>query len=103
MAQDIAAAGNGGTSTANADGGAIVIGDLNTGGNSGGSITVGDVEDGAIAIDGGGSDEGGEDDGGEDEAGGGGVTTTTDLGISADGGTGISDASGGDDNFAFVS
>ena len=98
MAQDIAAAGNGGTSTANADGGAIVIGDLNTGGNSGGSITVGDVEDGAIAIDGGGSDEGGE-----DEAGGGGVTTTTDLGISADGGTGISDASGGDDNFAFVS
>ncbi|MDP9364978.1 MAG: hypothetical protein M3Q10_12265, partial [Chloroflexota bacterium] len=32
---------------------------------------------------------------------GGDVTTTTSVGISADGGTAISDASGGDDNFAF--
>ena len=85
MAQDTAAAGNGGTSDASANGGAIGIDDLNSGGNSGSSIAVGDVADGALAIDG--SD----------------VSSSTSLSLSADGGTAISDASGGDGNFAFVS
>jgi len=104
MAQDIVAAGNGGTADASADGGAVLIGDVNAGGNSGGSISVGNVgtpdtvvfdkygkpifvegEDGAVAIDGGD------------------VTTSTSLTVSADGGVAIADASGGDGNFAFVS
>ena len=103
-AQDTAAAGNGGTADASANGGAVAIGDINSGGNSGGAISVGNVgtpdqvivdkygkhiivegEDGAVAI------EGGD------------VTTSTSVGISADGGVAISDASGGDNNFAFVS
>ena len=84
-AQDTAAAGNGGTATASANGGAVSVGDLNSGGNSGSAIAAGDVNDGSLAIDGGD------------------VTTTTSLGISANGGTAIADASGGDNNFAFVS
>ena len=84
-AQDLAAAGNGGTATASANGGAVSVGDLNSGGNSGSAIAAGDVNDGSLAIDGGD------------------VSTTTSLDISADGGTAIADASGGDDNFAFVS
>ena len=82
---DTAAAGNGGTATSSADGGAISLGDVNSGANSGSDITAGDNWDGSTAIDGGD------------------VTNTTSLGISADGGTAISDASGGDGNFAFVS
>ena len=34
--------------------------------------------------------------------GGGDVTTTTDLGVSAEGGVAIADVSGGDLNFAFI-
>ena len=82
---DIAAAGNGGTATASADGGSVSVGDVNSGLNSGSSIGVGDVHDGAVAV------EGGD------------VSNATSLGISADGGVAIADASGGDDNFAFVS
>jgi len=82
---DTAAAGNGGTADAAANGGAVTVGDLNTGGNTGNGIGVGDVYDGAVAV------EGGD------------VSTSTSLDISADGGTAISDASGGDGNFAFVS
>ncbi len=82
---DIAAAGNGGTATSSADGGDVSVGDVNSGGNTGNAIAAGDVYDGAVAIDGGD------------------VTTTTSLGISADGGVAIADASGGDNNFAFVS
>jgi hypothetical protein len=82
---DVAAAGNGGTADASADGGAVSIGDVNSGGNTGSGIAAGDNWDGATAIDGGD------------------VSNSTSLGISADGGTAISDASGGDDNFAFVS
>lgn len=104
-AQDIAAAGNGGTSGAAADGGLVAIGDLNTGGSTGSDITVGDIgtpdvvvidkktgkpvvipgSDPAVAIDAG------------DTA----SATTLDLGSA--GGTGITDASGGDENFAFLS
>ena len=97
-AQDTAAAGNGGTATSSADGGSVSVGDINSGGNVGNAVAVGDVgsvvcdkwghcwtTDGAVAIDGGD------------------VTTTTSLGISADGGVAISDASGGENNFAFVS
>ena len=81
----IAAAGNGGTAEASADGGAISVGDVNSGLNEGNAIAAGDVGDGAVAI------EGGD------------VSTSTSLGISADGGVAIADASGGDENFAFVS
>ena len=84
-AQDLAAAGNGGTATASANGGAVSVGDINSGLNSGSAITAGNVNDGALAIDGGD------------------VTSATSLGISADGGVAIADASGGDGNFAFVS
>ena len=82
---DTAAAGNGGTADASADGGSVSVGDVNSGLNSGGSIAVGDVYDGAVAV------EGGD------------VSNSTALDISADGGVAISDASGGDGNFAFVS
>jgi len=85
MAQDIAAAGNGGTATASADGGAVSLGDVNSGLNSGNAIAAGDVWDGSVAIDGGD------------------VSSSTSIGISSDGGTAIADASGGDNNFAFVS
>jgi hypothetical protein len=84
-AQDTAASGNGGTSDASASGGALDIGDLNTGGNTGNAVAAGDIGDGAVAIDGGD------------------LSSSTSLTISSDGGTAISDASGGDDNFAFVS
>ncbi len=84
-AQDTAASGNGGTADSSANGGAVAIGDVNSGGNVGNAVGVGDVWDGAVAIDGGD------------------VSTSTSLGISADGGVAIADASGGDNNFAFVS
>ena len=84
-AQDIAASGNGGTATASADGGSVSVGNVNSGGNTGNAISAGDIHDGSVAIDGGD------------------VSTSTSLGISADGGVAISDASGGDNNFAFVS
>lgn len=85
MAQDIAAAGNGGTADASADGGAIVVDDVNSGLNSGSGVAVGDVWDGAVAVDAGD------------------VSSSTTLTLDADGGTAIADASGGDFNFAFVS
>ncbi|CAA9581288.1 MAG: hypothetical protein AVDCRST_MAG19-3967 [uncultured Thermomicrobiales bacterium] len=108
MAQDTAAAGNGGTSDASAGGGAIGIGDINSGGNSGGSIAVGNIGGGddvkvvydkygkPVVVD-------GDDDGAAVAIDGGDVTTSTSLDVSADGGVAISDASGGDGNFAFVS
>ena len=83
-AQDTATAGNGGTATASANGGAVVIGDVNSGGNAGSAIAVGDSW-GDVSVDGGT------------------VTSSTTLTISANGGVAIADASGGDNNFAFVS
>ena len=84
-AQDTAAAGNGGTATANASGGAVSVGDVNSGFNSGNAVAVGDVNDGSVAIDGGD------------------LSTSTALDVSADGRVAVADASGGDGNFAFVS
>jgi len=81
---DIASAGNGGVATASASGGAVSIGDVNSGGNAGNAIGVGDTV-GSVGVDGGT------------------VGNLTDLNISANGGTAIADASGGDYNLAFVS
>ena len=82
---DLAAAGNGGTANASANGGAVAIGDVNSGLNGGGLIGVGDTHDGSVAVDGGD------------------VSASTTIGITADGGVAIADASGGDNSFAFVS
>jgi hypothetical protein len=82
---DIASAGNGGVATASANGGAVSIGDVNSGGNAGNAIGVGDTWGGSVAVDGGD------------------VGNLTDLSITANGGTAIADASGGDYNLAFVS
>jgi hypothetical protein len=81
---DIASAGNGGVATASANGGAVSIADINSGGNAGNAIGVGDTV-GTVGVDGGS------------------VANLTDLGITANGGTAIADASGGDYNLAFVS
>lgn len=97
--EEIAAAGNGGTADASANGGAVAVGDVNSGDNSGNSIAVGDTgsapecdkwgkcyggASGSVAVDGGA------------------IANSTDLTIEADGGTGIADASGGDENVAFI-
>ena len=81
---DIASAGNGGVATASANGGAVSIADINSGGNAGSAIGVGDTV-GTVGVDGGS------------------VANLTDIGITANGGTAIADASGGDYNLAFVS
>jgi hypothetical protein len=81
---DIASAGSGGVATSSASGGAVGIGDVNSGGNAGNAIGVGDTV-GTVGVDGGL------------------VANTTDLGVTASGGTAISDASGGNYNLAFVS
>ena len=82
---DIASAGNGGVATASANGGAVSIQDINSGGNAGNAIGVGDTWGGPVSVDGGT------------------VANLTDLNITANGGTAIADASGGDYNLAFVS
>jgi hypothetical protein len=81
---DVASAGNGGVATASANGGAVSIGDVNSGGNACNAIGIGDTW-GAVAADGGD------------------CLNTTALGVSANGGTAIADASGGNYNLAFVS
>ena len=81
---DIASAGNGGVATASANGGAVGTGNINSGGNAGNAIGVGDTYGSVWA------------DGGD-------VANSTQLSISANGGTAIADASGGDYNLAFVS
>ncbi|MBA3449959.1 MAG: hypothetical protein H0T18_01965 [Chloroflexia bacterium] len=85
MQDDIVSAGNGGVATASADGGAVGIGDINSGGNAGSAIGVGDTWGGPVAVDGGT------------------MANSTLLSVSANGGTAIADASGGDYNLAFVS
>jgi hypothetical protein len=82
---DTASAGNGGVATASANGGAVSLGDVNSGGNAGNAIGVGDTYGGPVAVDVGS------------------VANSTDLQISANGGTAIADASGGNYNLAFVS
>ena len=81
-ADDIAAAGNGGTAEASGNGGAAAIGDVNSGGNAGNAIGVGDSW-------------------GDVSVGGGAIANSTDASVWLDGGVGISDASGGEDNIAF--
>ena len=81
---DVASAGNGGVATSSAGGGAVSVGDINSGGNAGNAVGVGDTY-GSVGVDGGD------------------VANLTDLGLTSNGGTAISDASGGDYNLAFVS
>ncbi len=80
----VASAGNGGVATAGANGGAISGGDINSGGNVGNAISVGNSYQDPVIN-------------------GGYISNNTDLGLSANGGTGIADASGGNYNLAFVS
>ncbi len=68
-----------------ANGGAVSIGDINSGGNACNAIGVGDTWGGPVGADGGQ------------------LLNMTELGITANGGTAIADASGGDYNLAFVS
>jgi hypothetical protein len=80
----IASAGNGGVATASADGGVVLIGDINSGGNAGNAIGVGDTTWGSVTVDGGN------------------VANSTAITVTVDGGTGIADASGGNGNLAGV-
>src|SRR5918995_1150237 len=80
----IASAGNGGVATASADGGVVLIGDVNSGGNAGNAIGVCGTTWGSGTVDGGD------------------VANSTGIIVTADGGTGIADASGGNDNLAGV-
>ena len=77
-------AGNGGVTRSSADGGIVVINEINSGGNQGNTIGVG-------SMCGGGSINGGT------------VNNSTNIDIDASGGTAIADASGGDDNLAAAS
>jgi hypothetical protein len=67
---------------AEANGGAVTVGNINSGGNSGNTIVVQGSQGGNVNIDGGT------------------VTNETIITVSADGGTAIADASGGDGNIA---
>lgn len=82
---DIASAGNGGVASASGNGGAAGIGDINSGGNVGSAIAVGDTY------------------GPDPDVYGGDILNNTALAVAVDGGTGIADATGGDNNLAFVS
>ena len=82
---DTASAGNGGVATASANGGAVSVGNINSGGNVCNAIGVGDTWGGPVGVDGGA------------------CLNTTALDITANGGTAIADASGGNYNLAFVS
>jgi hypothetical protein len=92
---NIASAGNGGRANASADGGIVVIGEINSGGNRGNTIDVGNIGGGGaygecgpvgpVSIDGGD------------------VDNSTNIDIDASGGVAIGDASGGSGNLAAVS
>lgn len=82
--------GNGGVALGSADGGWIVINELDTGGNTGNSINAGCEGGGGYAGDGTVSIDGGT------------VTNTSTFNISATGGTAIADGSGGDENAGAV-
>ena len=76
-----ARAGTGGTANANANGGTITLGDINSGGNVGNVISTGTLS-GNANINGGTS------------------SNTTNVNVSADGGLAVADASGGNGNVA---
>jgi hypothetical protein len=80
----VASAGNGGVADASANGGAVSIQNINSGGNAGNALGIGDTVGGPVTADGGD------------------VANVTDIGVTADGGTAIADASGGDNNLAVV-
>ena len=82
---DTASAGNGGVATLRPTVAPSSIGDVNSGGNAGNAIGIGDTWGGPVAADGGD------------------VANLTNIGVTANGGTAISDASGGNYNLAFVS
>lgn len=82
---DIASAGNGGVATAAGNGGAVSAGDINSGGNVGSAIAVGDTYGPDPAV------YGGD------------ILNQTGLAVEVDGGTAIADATGGNNNLAFVS
>ena len=82
---DTASAGNGGVATAAGNGGAVSAGDINSGGNVGSAIAVGDTYGPDPAV------YGGD------------ILNQTGLAVEVDGGTGIADATGGNNNLAFVS
>lgn len=86
---DIASAGNGGVATASANGGAVSVGNINSGGNAGNAIGIGNTFGVTYPVD--------------PNVYGGDVFNSTNLGVSANGGTAIADASGGNYNLAFVS
>ena len=82
---DTASAGNGGAATAAGNGGAVSAGDINSGGNVGGAIAIGDTY------------------GPDPQVYGGDLLNQTGLVVEVDGGTAIADATGGNNNLAFVS
>jgi hypothetical protein len=82
---DTASAGNGGVATAAGNGGAAGLGNINSGGNVGSAIAVGDTY------------------GPDPDVYGGDILNDTWLDVAVDGGTGIADATGGNNNLAFVS
>ena len=82
---DTASAGNGGVANASGNGGAVSAGDINSGGNVGSAIAVGDTY------------------GPDPDVYGGDILNDTALAVTVDGGTAIADATGGNNNLAFVS
>src|SRR5918993_225798 len=76
-----AGAGSGGIASADAQGGTVFVGDINSGGNVGNTIGIGNTQ-GSVRIDGGN------------------VSNVTDVSVSADGGMAVADASGGAGNVA---
>ena len=80
---DTSTAGSGGYATASANGGVVVIGDVDSGGNVGNVISVGNTG-GPVWVDGGD------------------VSNSTTIDITSGGGTAIADASGGSGNVAGV-
>ena len=82
---DTASAGNGGVATSSGNGGALATGNINSGGNVGSAIAIGDTN------------------GPDPDVYGGDIANDTTLAAAVDGGTAISDATGGNYNLAFVS
>ena len=99
---DVSSAGNGGASDASANGGAISVENVNSGGNVGSAIAVGDTFGGYGCLSGDGAYAVGSTNltAGGVYIDGGTITNETVISVSADGGTAIADASGGDNNVA---
>jgi hypothetical protein len=81
---ETASVGNGGAASAAANGGAVAVGDINSGGNVGGAIGVGNTHGDVLVS-------------------GPNAANSTSLGVGANAGSAVADASGGDFNVAFVS